>query len=61
MRALALAAAASLAVTALACGGSNMAPAPPAETAAPATGAGATDGSPDVVANPQVFFVQIDT
>ena len=38
-----------------------MAPASPTETAAPATDAGATDGSPDVVANPQVFFVQIDT
>ena len=52
MRPLALAAAAAIAATALACGGDS-APAQP--------DGGATDTSPDVVANPQVYFVQIDT
>ena len=52
MRPLALAAAATFAIAALACGGEP----DPAQS-----DGGATDTSPDVVANPQVYFVQIDT
>lgn len=52
MRPLAVAAAAAIAAAVLACGGDST-PAQP--------DGGATDSSPDVVANPQVFFVQIDT
>ena len=55
MRPLALAAAATLGLAALACGGGDSAPDPVQPDR------GAAGGSPDVVANPQVFFVQIDT
>ena len=54
MRPLAIAAAAAVAAAALACGWRLRPPVQP--------DGGAADTSPrDVVANPQVFFVQIDT
>ena len=49
MRSLALAAAATFAMAALACGGGDPDPVPPA------------DGPPAAVTGPQIFFVQIDT
>ena len=52
MRPLAIAAAVAVAATALACVGDST-PAQP--------DGGAIDTSPGIVANPQVYFVQIDT